>query len=221
MTVGQTIALLAVLVTVLGYFARELHAARIERKRTQPIVIAHYKRPPRFDRDRRAWLADAYLTNDGGGTAFNLRFGVEWGGVRYAFRLNPADPRTGNVQRVVRVGDGPRASILITSGEMWGHSARPRPGSAMNEARMYWARYENAYGATWETRNPADRSARLDIRRVRLLRLREWREDRRREKAARLTAEVEAAILADLRSGGVSGGSLDLTTPSKNEPPAE
>lgn len=55
--------------------------------------------------------------------------------------------------------------------------ADPDPG------RLYWARYENAYGKIWETVNPGERSARLNITGVRLVRLREWRDDRRRLRA--------------------------------------
>jgi len=41
-----------------------------------------------------------YLTNDGGGNAFNVRFGIDFDGVRYAWK----DSDAGSYQRVVRAG---------------------------------------------------------------------------------------------------------------------
>lgn len=65
---------------------------------------------------------------------------------------------------------------------------------------MYWARYENPRKQTWETRSPWDRSARLNIKRIRFVRLREWREQRRRLKAGERGAAWERAALAELRA---------------------
>lgn len=69
-----------------------------------------------------------------------------------------------------------------------------------DEASVFWARYENAQGKTWETRNPGNRSKRLGIRRVRARQLHEWWEQRRRMKAARQGVEVEQAAVAELLS---------------------
>lgn len=67
---------------------------RNERRRTQPIVIAHERSPRRFapGASGAAWAVEAYLTNDGAGPAFNVRFGVEFDGVRYPHRLRIEDP---------------------------------------------------------------------------------------------------------------------------------
>jgi len=65
---------------------------------------------------------------------------------------------------------------------------------------VFWARYENAQGKLWETRNPADRSSRLDIKRVRALRLHEWWEERQRSKAMKRGAENEQAAVAGLQA---------------------
>lgn len=56
-------------------------------------------------------------------------------------------------------------------------------------------RYENATGQTWETKNPWWRGGDLDIRRLRLVGRREWRETRR---ASKVTRTVEDALEADL-----------------------
>ena len=47
----------------------------------------------------------SHITSDGHGPAFNVRFGVEFGRVRFAQKMLPADPDTGNVHRIVRQGE--------------------------------------------------------------------------------------------------------------------
>jgi hypothetical protein len=91
--------------------------------------------------------------------------------------------------------------ILITSEQIWG-SAMKSSGSqgGLDEGRIYWARFENSSGRLWETRNPGDRSADLDIHPLNKLRLR-WqvqKEARQRAEVLRLTADAEAELLADL-----------------------
>jgi hypothetical protein len=79
-----------------------------ERKRSQPIVIAHERgREPWLSKDTGVWIAAAlaYITNDGEGNAFNVRFGVELHGVRHPFRMEAADPTTGDRQRILRKGE--------------------------------------------------------------------------------------------------------------------
>ena len=168
-----------------------------ERKRSQPIVIAHEWRAPAFVEDLGIWVAPAYVTNDGEGAAFNVRFGVELHGTRDSYRVRLEDPETGNRQRVVRRGERVpeviAARILITSLDVWGTTPRARDNP--HPGRVYWARYENAQGKTWETRNPGDRSADLDIRRIQFQRIQE-RGLRRRleERARRRTAEQRRAV---------------------------
>ncbi len=203
-----------------------------ERRRSQPIVIAHEATERRFAREKNAmWVVEAYLTSEGGGPAFNVRFGVEFGGVRYPYRLSIDDPESGNVQRVVRSGDRRPSDgawpILLTSLAIWGRAADSvaagKPDS-LDAGRVYWARYESTDGKTWETRNPGNRSAKLDIKRVRLPRFRDWRDTRHRQKAAEYDIEWERQALDELRqirasaeaeasaegiddAGGATGGS--------------
>ena len=172
-----------------------------ERKRTQPTVIAHEERG-RHLADGSNWVVDAYVTSEGGGAAFNVRFGVEFHGVRYPYRLQPDDPDGGNIQRGLAPGERRPARdawpVLLDSNQFVGVAVEegdPDPG------RVYWARYENAQGKTWETRNPADRSAKLDIRRVRVVRWREWQETRKRRKASQAGKDWERKALAELREG--------------------
>jgi len=177
-----------------------------ERRRTQPIVISHERHGRRLTDKSDYFGVGGYLTNEGGGPAFNVRFGVEFGGVRYPQKMYPNDPDAGNVQRVLRPGErrpsppnGPDSwLILIPALALIGTSG----GGELDSGRVYWARYENARGQTWETHNPWDRSARLHIRRVRGVRWREGREQRRRVKAGASGAAWEAQALAELAAVG-------------------
>jgi hypothetical protein len=180
-----------------------------ERRRTQPIVVAHEAGQRRFASNSEpgaAWVVDAYLTSEGGGPAFNVRFGVEFAGVRYPYRLDINDPESGNLQRVLRPGARVPGSgawpILIPSLSLLGRAADTikanEPGT-LDAKRMYWARYENAEGQTWETHNPSDRSTPLDIRRVRNPKRHEERELKTLNAAAQRDVEWEREVLADLQ----------------------
>jgi len=196
--IGATIAALAVLVG----FGSLVVALINERRRTQPIVISHGSHDRRFSSDDKGWIVGAYATNEGAGPAFNVRFGVELGGVRYPFRMSVDDPEPGNIQRVIRPTErrpieGPWW-VVIDSLKMW--SSTRKEGPNLDANTIYWARYENARGHTWETHNPSDRSSRLKIRRVRFRRLRERREQRVREQARKNGVEWEQEIIRGLQA---------------------
>jgi hypothetical protein len=192
-------------------------------------VIAHEAAERHFARERNAmWVVEAYLTSEGGGPAFNVRFGVGFGGVRYPYRLSIDDPESGNVQRVLRPGDRRPSDgawpVLLTSLAIWGRAAdsiAAGKAGSLDADRVYWARYESADGKTWETRNPGNRSAKLNIKRVRLPRLRDWRDTRRRKKAAEYDIEWERQALEELRqirakaeTGAATGRTDDTDDPA-------
>jgi hypothetical protein len=193
--IGLVVAATGVLALVFTAFNAWLAVAN-ERKRTQPIVVAHEEHGRRFSEHADFFGVGAYVTNEGNGVAFNVRFGVEFQGVRYPYKLRGTDPRSGNVQRVLRASERRPAAgcweVLVDQLTFVAGDGDPDP------RRLYWARYENAYGKTWETINPGERSARLDIRRVRLARLREWRDDRARLRAHGHGVEWERNALAEL-----------------------
>jgi hypothetical protein len=169
-----------------------------ERKRTQPIVMAHQEGGRRFGKRGGCFAVDTYLTNEGSGAAFNVRFGVEYHGVRFPYKHALEDHHTGSVYRVL--GSGKRLPeerswpIEVDASLLIGTHGDPDASS------VFWARYENAQGKTWETRNPGNRSKRLGIKRVRARWLQEWWEQRRRLKAARTGADIEQAAVAELLS---------------------
>jgi hypothetical protein len=182
--------LLLVVVTAIGIWS----GLAAERRRTQPIVIAHAWGNRRFaERGEIGGIVlDSFLTNEGGGTAFNVRFGVEYRGVRFPWKYEESDPDSGSRQRIVRPGDrmpaeGTNFAIPIP----WEKASL---GAGADETRLYWCRYENAFGRIWETRNPWQRAEDLDIRRVRFLSLRERRE---RRKLHKLTDTFTKGIESD------------------------
>lgn len=208
---GQTWATIAIAAGAIAAVAAATFAAwqvlvsvLNERKRMQPVVIAHDAGGRQFgDRGDPNTVLPTYLTNEGGANAFNVRFGVDFDGVRYAWKFSRNDTDDGSYQRVVRVGARlPEGAVSFNIEVPWEKFAIGRDTDAR---RIYWCRYENAYGKTWETRNPVDRSSGLDIRRVRLLRWRLRREERRRRETAEtaraglrrdletMAAEAEAA----------------------------
>jgi hypothetical protein len=143
-----------------------------------------------------------YLTSEGEGAAFNVQFGVAYHAVRYGQRLKPDDPASGNVQRVLKAGERRRTDgawpVIIDSLSVFGAGKK----GDIEENTVYWARYENAYGKTWETRNPGDRTSRLDIRRVRFRWVRERYENWRRDRARQHGVEWERKIVSELSFEG-------------------
>jgi hypothetical protein len=77
--VGAGIALSGVLVAALNAWM----ATSNERKRAQPIVIAHEEHGRTFSNAPGHFAVAGYITNEASGHAFNVRFGVEMGGVLY------------------------------------------------------------------------------------------------------------------------------------------
>lgn len=169
-----------------------------ERKRTQPIVLAHAAGERRFAEagEIDGIVLDAYLTNEGDGAAFNVRFGVEYRSVRFPWKFAKEDPETGSRQSVVgpgvRLPEG-RSTVPIPI-----PYEKARLGPEADGYRIYWCRYENAFGQTWETRNPWQRGEHIDIRRIRCLSWRIWFEGRRRRHLYRGFHEGLAAELREL-----------------------
>jgi hypothetical protein len=183
-----------------------------ERRRTQGIVIAHEARGRHYGESGNNFSVKVYVTNEGQGPAFNVRFGVSVYGVRYPFRLEEDDPLSGNRQRVIRAmerrpeKDGWLIGIpgLSVVGGAWKKKEEPEEGM------FYWARYEDALRRTFETENPPNRSADLKIRRVRFVRLRQkWNERkhrRGRESGIRWEEQVRKEARAALKAAEPSSG---------------
>lgn len=169
--------------------------SRSEGRRTQPVAMTHLQ--TRRDLQGRFGV---FLTNEGNGTAFNVRFGVRLDGTEY-----PAGEGRGNrylVPAGKRVPDNGELQIRVPIAPY----ALARGGQDVDERAIFYARYENAYGRTWESANPADSLADFTIRRTRLLRYREWRQRHRRARDERV---VERRLREEI-GGLVDGTPLPL-----------
>jgi len=147
-------------------------------------------------------VALAHLKNESTVPAFNIRFGVEYGGTRFPYKMEVDDPDEGNYQRVVPPGERlPERQehsirILIASEDVW---ASANANGDLDEGRVYWCRYENARGETWETRNPGSRSGKLDIHRVRKVKRLEEREKAQRDQVRQRGREWEGQALETIQ----------------------
>jgi hypothetical protein len=181
MTPLEVTGVAGTVVAVLAIIVRVWLAVATERKRTQPIAIAH-EATPLLSLGHGEWGADAYLTNEGAGPAFNVRFGIRIRRLRWAYRYRDDDPGTGNRQRVLRPRERrPETGTWTIRVPVWLVYLVGRG----DLDPVYWCRYQNASGNTWETRNSPARSSDLDIRRVRFVRLHEWLEEWGRWRAGR------------------------------------
>lgn len=168
---GESIALITAVIAALAAAISTCIAAwqgilmkRSERNRTQPIVVAYERSDPRDQGN--ALVFDVSLANEGSGPAFNVSFGVTLDGVEYAYRPRPASGQaTGDVPRALGPGrtlpEDTVAYPLVLSG-----LTVAAAGTAL-ESRLYWCRYENAFGDGWKTRNAWQPAVELEIDPVR------------------------------------------------------
>jgi hypothetical protein len=110
-------------------------------------------------------LSSVSLANEGAGPAFNVRFGIAVGNVEVAYVARPAGAQgAGDVPRAL----GPGRTLPEGAG---GYSLAlaeqvvEKRESAL-DTRVYWCRYENSFGDTWETRNAWRAEEELEIRAV-------------------------------------------------------
>ena len=123
---------------------------RSERNRTQPIVVAYERGDPL--REERDLVFLVSLANEGAGPAFNVRFGIMLDGRERGVHTS-ARRHAGSGRRAAGAGTG---RTLPGSGDAYRlvvrGSAAADAGTSL-ESRVYWCRYENAFGDSWETRN--------------------------------------------------------------------
>jgi hypothetical protein len=119
---------------------------RSERNRTQPIVVVYERAEPNASADGSTQFAVS-MANEGAGPAFNVRFGVSIGRSEALYTPQPAGAQgAGDVPRALGPG-----RTLPEGGSTYLLTVPYAPDSL--DDRVYWCRYENAFGDTWETRN--------------------------------------------------------------------
>jgi hypothetical protein len=195
LTLGGTLSVVLAAVAVLAFVlsAWQLRLAILNQLRSaQPVVIVH--------ESSREIDADGYmefrvhLENRGAHSAFNVRFGVELGGTRYAYG---GDAASRGARQSVGPGEllpGPQQVFRLRAS--WAPYALARV-EGIDSKPVFWARYENPFGEVWETRNPADPYGDLKIKRLRRWQAR--RQERREHEQRRADeAEAEERLAADL-----------------------
>ena len=134
-----------------------------ERKRTQPVVVVYERGPPEFKAD--SVILAASVANESAGPAFNVRFGVRVDGLEVQYTPRPAGAQgEGDVPRALGPGrtlpDGAVSYPLVIPTE------GIRELDRVLESRVYWCRYENAFGDGWETANAWRPEEELHIRAI-------------------------------------------------------
>jgi hypothetical protein len=130
LTFAQSVALVGAVIALLGVLIAGFNvwmAASNERKRGQPMVIAHEEHGRTFSSDPGHFAVGGYITNEASGHAFNVRFGVEMGGARYPQKHAVGDPDSGTFIAfcVPASGDQPSAP-----GRSWFRSCHSSAASA-------------------------------------------------------------------------------------------
>lgn len=124
----------------------------------QPRVLGHATRDAVRGPDQFLDLSEGVvgfpyrLTNEGGGIALNIRHGVELDGTDYQF---------GDGMEVRALGPGwsippPDSDIGGFRPLVLAKAERDLPAQWQSLPRRYWARFDNALGERYETRNPID-----------------------------------------------------------------
>jgi len=198
----STIAL-AVATTLLALFAlgQLVSSVRTEARRALPIAIANQVGPrTEFDTFR------VFLSNEGTGAAFNVRFGVRLDDLEYVAGEERGHRALVPAKGRVPANDAETIAIKVSLAPY----ALQTGGPDVDKRAVFFARYEDARGKTWETDNPADPTADFKIGRApRRLRHYEKTHARKREEADMTANEQIISELSQLQSGTNDAPSAD------------
>jgi hypothetical protein len=195
LTTGEwiTVSLASLAFAALLVSASQLRLGIVALRRGwQPVIVVHEVSSdiaPRGD----GMEFRVYLENHGLGAAFNVRFGIELAGVRYPYTFGES---TRGARQLV-----PTGSRVPKEGELrlvasWAPYAVGE-GQA-GARRAFWARFENAFGETWQTSNPVDPAADFEHpKRVRRRALRRLEEEELRHRVD-VEAQAGGQLVAEL-----------------------
>lgn len=165
-TAGEAIALVTAVIAAVAAAASTTIAAwqglllkRSEQNRTQPIVVAYERGEPRQEGPDLVFAVS--LANEGAGPAFNVHFGIRLDESEHSYKPRPAGSGgAGDVPRAFGPGrtlpDGADHYSLVVPAIATAPTALER--------RVYWCRYTNAFGDSWETQNAWRPEEELHIR---------------------------------------------------------
>jgi hypothetical protein len=181
---------------------REWIASR-ERRRARPVVISHEDQKRTFgQRPHEDWAAQVHLSNESAASAFNVRFGVEMGGVHVPWKHDPANDVEASRVNVLRPGardpEGTATyTVVIPDAVTWLIGVgRDRD---IDEGRSYCAYYQSPAGDWWYTSNPSERSADLKITRIQRRLGFPSRQKRQLDRSLREGREVRSGAIRELR----------------------
>ena len=179
--------------------ALTIAAHRRERRLTRPVVVCHEVRKRHFidDSIARGQAASVYLTNESAARAFNIRFGIYIRDVPVGWRHDKADEKPSRINALPPEGRWPEqgsVEVVIPDNVIMSGPLDRDP----DEARNYWAIYQDPSGKWWGTSNPASRSEDLIVKRT--MRRRFWSQhDRRLAVSLTHGEEVWRKALRELR----------------------
>jgi hypothetical protein len=128
------------------------------RRTSQPLVVVHEVSSEVSARGE-GFEYRVRLRNHGVAAAFNVRFGVKLAAASYPYTFGPSVER--GAREIVEPGDPLPATGELVIPTPWAPYIAAE--GQLQTSRVFWARYENAFGETWETRNPHDPTADLAI----------------------------------------------------------
>ena len=152
---ADVIAIVAAVVALAGAgfaYWQARTAARGEAWRRQPVVVVYESRAASVNERDEVATSEVFLVNEGPGTAFNIRFGVEIDDYYCSYAPKESNEAgKGELPRVL--GSGLRAPEDDKRSYVIGFH-RSQGGSNRNlDDRAYWCEYDNAFGESWQTRN--------------------------------------------------------------------
>ena len=162
LAIAAVAAVAAALSTGIGAWQGVL-MKRSERNRTQPIVVVYERGDP--EENDGTLIFSVSLANEGAGPAFNVRFGITVAGVELAYESRPAGAQgAGDVPRAL----GPGRTLPEGGGSYSLAFSEPVDAKRKDalERRVFWCRYANSFGDTWETRNAWRAGEKLEIRAI-------------------------------------------------------
>jgi hypothetical protein len=159
------LAILVPTVALIVAFSQFRLAIRGQIRTAQPVVVVN--EASIWSIDRRGVQFHVFLTNHGVSTAFNVRFGVELNGRRFPYTYGEDQAGRGARQVVppstrVPENEAEDLPVQLSAEDVWVTAEE-----GVVARRVLWATYENPFGETWETLNPADPTKDLEIQRVR------------------------------------------------------
>jgi hypothetical protein len=167
-----------------------------ERRRARPVVITNEVEKRTIKEGPKVTV-----TNDSTVPAFNVRYGVNMGGIYIPWKhsQNDLEASRWNVLPAGQTEPNVGSREIVIPDKVLFALANDRDP---DDSRFYWAYYHGPGGDWWYTTNPASRSENLKIQRLRRGAL-GWRK-RKLDRALKKGEKMLSAAIAELQAGAQS-----------------